>query len=405
MFIKSTRIYTEDGLLDGWMRIEGGKIVQFGKGAMEGAVDLGNLRVIPGVFDTHIHGTQGFTMWEEGDNGDIDFQLDGFLKGVASEGVTLVLPTLFSATGEGEGALDVLRKTANRVGKPQNGANVAGVHFEGPYLNRVGEKGTRPKTPTINLDFARRAIEAGGGHLTMMGLAPELPMAKELIDLLTENGVIAAFTHTDCNSTQAFAAFENGITVATHLCNVMTGIHHRDVGGLGAALLDERVTCELICDGLHVSNPMIEIVMRAKSHDKIMLISDCTGYSGAPSGTYRGFLGHSGEVIVDDLGFVREPGGRLRGSSKPVLYGIGNLVENIGIDIQDALKMAALVPARKYGVADRKGSLKIGKDADFVVISDDYKALETYVEGRKVFDRALEGDKIFNQRMVETLMR
>ena len=405
MLIKSTRIYTEDGLLDGWMRIEGGKIVQFGKGAKEEAIDLGDLRVIPGIFDTHIHGTQGYTMWEEGEGGDIDFQLDGFLKGVASEGVTLVLPTLFSATGEGEGALSVLSKTAERVGKPQNGANVAGVHFEGPYLNRVGEKGIRPKTPTIDLDFVRRAIEAGSGHLRLMGLAPELPQSKEMINLLTENGVIAAFTHSDCNSTQAFAAFEEGITVATHLCNVMTGIHHRDVGGLGAALLDGRVTCELICDGLHVSNPMIEIVMRAKPHEKIMLISDCTGYSGAPTGTYRGFLGHSGEVIVDDLGFVREPGGRLRGSSQPVLFGIGNLVENVGIEIEDVLKMSSLVPARKYGFGDRKGSLSIGKDADFVVISDDYKALETYVEGRKVFDRAAEAGKIFNQRMLETLLR
>jgi len=110
-------------------------------------------------------------------------------------------------------------------------------------------------------------------------------------------------------------------------------------------------------------------------------------------------------VIVDDLGFVREPGGRLRGSSKPVLYGIWNLVENIGLEMEDALRMASLVPARKYAFGDKKGSLKIGKDADFVVISDDYKALETYVEGRKVFDRASEGDKIFNQQMLRTLLR
>jgi len=403
MLIRSTQIFTEDGVLDGWMRVEDGRIVQFGQGDKEGAIDIGDLRIIPGIFDTHVHGTQGYTLWDEGDSGGFGSQLNGFLKGIASEGVTLVLPTLFNATGEGEGALEILREVADQVGKPQNGANVAGVHFEGPYLNRVGEKGIRPKTPTINLEFVRRAIEAGGGNLKLMGLAPELPQAEELINLLTENGVIAAFTHSDCNSAQAFAAFDHGITVATHLCNVMTGIHHRDVGGLGAALLDERVVCELICDGLHVSNPMIQIVMRAKPHEKILLISDCTGYSGAPSGTYRGFLGHSGEVIVDDNGFVREPGGRLRGSSKPVLYGIGNLVENIGLDMSDVLKMAALNPARKYGFGDRKGSLRVGKDADFVVISEDYKALETYVEGRRVFDRASEGDKIFNKQMLEFL--
>lgn len=405
MLIRSTRIYTEDGLLDGWMRVEDGRILQMGLGEKDSAIDFGDLRIIPGIFDTHVHGTQGYTLWDEGEEGGIDSQLSGFLKGIASEGVTLVLPTLFSATGDSEEALEILRKVADQTGRPQDGATVAGVHYEGPYLNRVGEKGIRPKTPTINLEFVRRAIDVAGGNLRLMGLAPELPQAEELINLLTENGVTAAFTHSDCNSTQAFDAFDQGITVATHLCNVMTGVHHRDVGGLGAALLDERVVCELICDGLHVSNPMIQIVMRAKPHDKIMLISDCTGYSGAPSGTYRGFLGHSGEVIVDDLGFVREPGGRLRGSSKPVLYGIGNLVENLGIDMRDALRMAALNPARKYGFADRKGSLKIGKDADFVVISDDYKALETYVQGRRVFDRAAEGDNIFNKQMLEFLVK
>lgn len=405
MRIRSRRIYTEDGLLDGWMRVEDGKIVQFGKGEIEDALDFGDLRVIPGIFDTHIHGTQGYTMWEDGVGGDVDAQLDGFLKGVASEGVTFVLPTLFSATGDGDSALDVLTRTANRVGKPQNGASVAGIHFEGPYLHRVGEKGIRPKTPVINLDFVRKAIKAGGGHLKMMGLAPELPQAYELVDLLTENGVTAAFTHTDCNSAEAFAAFDRGITVATHTCNVMTGIHHRDVGGLGAALLDDRVYCELICDGMHVSNPMLAIVLRAKPHEKIIMISDCTGYSGAPTGTYSGFLGHSDEVIVNEQGFVLEPGGRLRGSSKSVLYGIGNLVQNVGIEMDDALRMAALVPARKYGFADKKGSLKIGKDADFVVISDTYEALETYVEGRKVFDRALEGSRIFNQQLLQSLLR
>ena len=163
MRIRSRRIYTEDGLLDGWMRVEDGKIVQFGKGEIEDALDFGDLRVIPGIFDTHIHGTQGYTMWEDGVGGDVDAQLDGFLKGVASEGVTFVLPTLFSATGDGDSALDVLTRTASRVGKPQNGASVAGIHFEGPYLHRVGEKGIRPKTPVINLTLCARQSKPGVG--------------------------------------------------------------------------------------------------------------------------------------------------------------------------------------------------------------------------------------------------
>ncbi|MEG1305302.1 MAG: amidohydrolase family protein, partial [Oscillospiraceae bacterium] len=327
-------------------------------------------------------------------------KLRGYLKGVASEGVTLVFPTLFSALGVGENTLEVISLIAKVADGEIDGAKIGGIHFEGPYLNRVGEKGTRTEPLKIDVDFVKKIIESAGGKLRLMGLAPELPNSDKLIALLVENGVSAAFTHTDCLSEEAFAAFDKGITVATHLCNVMVGIHHRDVGGLGAAILDERVWCELICDGLHVTNNMIKLILRAKPNDHVMMISDCTGYSGAPVGTYNEFLGGSGTVIVDDKGFVREPGGRLRGSSKPVLYGIKNLTENIGLSMEEALKLSSLNPCKKYGYDATKGSLKEGKDADFVIIDDGFNALETFVGGKKVFDRKTEGDKIFNNELL-----
>jgi len=403
MILRSRRIYAEYGLVDGFIEIENGVIRRIGSGDCPGARDIGELRIIPGIFDTHIHGTQGYSLWDDVSGPECDLQ--GFLKGAASEGVTLVFPTLFSATGDGEKALELLSAIGEQAGRPQDGATVAGIHFEGPYLNRVGEKGKRTPPAPIRLDLAKRMIEASKGQLRLMGVAPELPGAYELISLLLENGVNAAMTHSDCTSKEAFAAFEQGVSVATHLCNVMVGIHHRDVGGLGAALLDERVSCELICDGLHVCNDMLKLVIRAKGPDGIMMISDCTGYSGAPAGIYTGFPAHDEPIIVDEQGFVREPGGRLRGSSKPVLYGIGNLVENLGLDMGLVLRLAALNPCRRYGFGDRKGSLLPGKDADFVIISEDYRALETYAGGRKIFDRALEGDRVFNQKLLENYRR
>ncbi|MEA4911365.1 MAG: amidohydrolase family protein [Oscillospiraceae bacterium] len=403
MLLRSKRIYTEYGVVDGFMETENGVIRRIGAGECAGARDIGALRVIPGIFDTHNHGTQGYSLWD--DASAVGRDLDGYLKGVASEGVTLVFPTLFSATGDGGKAVDLLSGVAACVGRPQNGASVGGVHFEGPYLNRVGEKGTRTEPRPIDLALVRKMLDACGGKLRLMGLAPELPHAYELIDLLLQNGVTVAFTHSDCTSEEAFAAFDRGVTVATHLCNVMTGIHHRGVGGLGAALLDGRVCCELICDGLHVCNDMLRLILRTKPLDRIMMISDCTGYSGAPAGVYRGFLGHNGEIIVDAQGFVREPGGRLRGSSKPVLYGVGNLVENLGMDMSAVLRLSSLNACRKYGFGDRKGSLLPGKDADFVIISDDYRALETYVGGVKVFDRKTEGNSVFNPQMLENHRR
>lgn len=397
MRIHSKRIYTESGAVDGVLTAENGRITAIGNG--EADIDVGDMRIIPGIFDTHNHGTQGYTLWDDGGS-DFGDNLDGYLKGLASEGVTSIFPTLFSASSIDDTTLNAISDIASYVGKDNDGAGVMGIHFEGPYLNRVGEKGTRTEPQKIDLDFVQKIIDSARGHLVLMGHAPELPDSDRLEKLLIDNGVNVAFTHTDCNSEQAFAAFDRGTSVATHLCNVMVGMHHRDVGGLGAAILDDRVSCELICDGLHVCNNMIKLILRAKDNGKIMMISDCTGYSGAPVGTYSGFLGHSGEVIVDADGFVREPGGRLRGSSKPVLYGIKNLVENIGVPLSHALELSSLNAARRYGFADRKGSLAVGKDADFVVIDDAYNAVQTYVRGRRVYDRATEQNGIFNRAML-----
>jgi N-acetylglucosamine-6-phosphate deacetylase len=181
----------------------------------------------------------------------------------------------------------------------------------------------------------------------------------------------------------------------------MTDMHHRDVGGLGAALLNENVTCEVICDGMHVCNEMLKIYFRVKSPEQFMMVSDCTPFSGAPAGRYAGFgPGGVAEINVTAEGFVLSDTGRLCGSSQPVLYDIGNLVRNVGVPLETCLKMACLNPAKQYGFADRKGSLAVGKDADFVVISDDDQALETWSAGRKVYDRAKEG-KIYNEAYIK----
>ena len=391
----SKQLYAQDGPTDGTLCVENGAICAIEPGMSPGAADFGEYRIIPGIIDTHVHGNQGYSMSPEG-FGSFEEQLNGFLKSLAGDGVTSVFPTLFGMSPANEQTLDVISLIAGRVGQPADGAEIAGIHYEGPYLNRVGEHGTWTQPPEIDLGFVREVIKAADGKLKLMGLAPELPGTYGLIDLLLANNVAAAFTHTDCMSAEAFAAFDRGISVATHLCNVMTGIHHRDVGGLGAAILDGRVSCELICDGLHVTNNMIEIILRATPHERIMMISDCTGLSGAPPGTYESFLGLEGFTIVDESGFVKEPGGRLRGSTKSVLYGVGNLVGNLGYSLEEVLRLSSANAACKYGLSS-KAALAPGKDADFVVIDSDYNALKTYVRGRKVFDRKT--DEVFNKEI------
>ena len=382
MIFRSKKIYTPDGIIDGYMEIENGKILKIVKGETKEARDLGDLWIIPGIFDTHNHAYGGYNLSGRNDE-ERSKNIKGYLKALASLGVTLVFPSVFSTVAD-QRSLEELETAASFVGKRVDGAKAAGIHFEGPFLHRVGEHGQQYKPDPIDLEYAKKCIEVSNGTLKLMGHAPELPGSRELIDLLLRNGVTAAFTHSDSKSEEAFRAFDDGVTVATHTCNVMVGIHHRNVGGLGAALIDNRVYCELICDGLHVCNDMLKLIMNTKPHDHIMMVSDTSTLAGAPSGKYM--TDDDGLVIVDQKGRLLEESGRLSGSSKPVLYGMKNLVRNVGMDLLEIVKLSSLNPCIKYGYADCKGSLSAGKDADFVLIDSEFGVVETYSEGRKIYD-------------------
>lgn len=390
MIIKCKRIVTEDGIVDGYIEVEGKKIKRITKHEIGHVdIDASNDRIIPGIFDTHNHGTMGYAMMSAAS--DDEDNVRGYLKGLASQGVTSILPT----------AEYELFPVIAKVSKEENdGAKIIGIHSEGPYLNRVGEKAIDTGHPEISLEHLQEMIDAADGTLKLVGLAPELENADKAIEFLTERGVRVAFTHSNCNYEEAIAAFRKGITVTTHTANVMSGIHHRRMGGLGACLLDPYVNNEIICDLLHVSKEMLQIMFKCKSYDKFMMISDNVPMAGAPIGRYM--LDKDLAVNIDEKGYCLTDTGRLCGSTKPVLFGIRNLVEELNIPLETVSQMASLNPCRVYGVGDCKGSIRVGKDADFVIISDDYKALKTFSEGRKVYDHEVDTD-IFNQAFLEAM--
>ena len=149
---------------------------------------------------------------------------------------------------------------------------------------------------------------------------------------------------------------------------------------------------------------MLRLYFRMKDFDRFMMISDCTILSGGPIGRYKS-NSPEGDMNLTPEGFLLSDAGRLRGSSQPVLYDIGNLVEKVGVPMETVLKMACLNPAKKYGFNHRKGTLAVGKDADFAVITDDYKAQATYSEGRKVYDRDVDGVIINTSYFEENLVK
>ena len=402
MKVQSMRIYMEDGCKAGVLTIENSKITAFTPGTDPEAIDYGDKRIIPGIFDTHNHASCGFSPREsEGSPEERVYQTKGYLKALASQGTVNVLPTLSAVTPlEGFAAVTSVIEEG-----PQDGAKILGIHSEGPWLNRVGEKGIKTGWPEVSLDYAKAMVETCHGHLRLVALAPEIPGIDPIIEYFLSQGVTIAAAHSDNNFQQAMAAYDKGISVATHLGNVMTGLHHRDVGGLGAAILHPNVECEVICDGLHICNEMLKLYFRMKDTDRFMMISDCSNLSGGPAGRYRvtskkKYFTAEGEMNLTPEGFLLSDTGRLRGSSQPVLYDIGNLVEKVGVPMETVLKMACLNPCKKYGFADQKGSLAVGKDADFAVITDDYKAQCTYSEGRKVYDRDVDGI-VLNEKYFE----
>lgn len=382
MIIKSKRIYMEDGCKDGYLEIEGKKIVKFydADAEVEADFDYGNNRIIPGIFDTHNHGGFGYGFIQPGASKE---DVRHYLKAEASFGVVNLFPTT--------SGVENMKTIAEVVKEGYDGSNVLGIHSEGPWGARVGEKGVNTGYPSVDLEYGQKMIDACDGLLKLVDVAPEVEDGLKAIDFFAKKGLTVGMYHTNANFKEANAGIDAGATVATHLGNVMTGLHHRDVGTLGACLLSDKVDCEMICDGLHISLPMIEIYLRAKNHDQLMMVSDNVNYAGLPEGRYTGFNADPKSdrafINITKEGFVLSDTGRLSGSSKPVLFGIGNLVEKLGVPMEECCKFFCYNPIRKYSDPTVKGSLKEGKDADFVVISDDYKAIVTYSEGRKIYDK------------------
>ena len=397
MKIYSERIYVPEGEIRGTITVADGKITAVEKDIKDkDAVDYGSLRIIPGIFDTHNHGTCGFdpANGAKAESSIAKEQIRGYLKGLASQGVTSIFPTVMEC--------DSLKNVAEVAEEKEvAGAEILGIHSEGPWLNRVGEKGVRTGWPEISVEKAKEMVEAANGWLKLVAIAPEIPGAYDVIEYFLSQGITVAAAHSDNNYHQAMDGYSHGVSVATHLGNVMTDIHHRDVGGIGAGLLNDSVMCEMICDGMHNCNEMLQIYLKVKDHDMLEMISDCTPLSGAPVGEYKAF---GMDVHITDAGFVLTDTGRLLGSSQPVIYGIKNLVTNLNVPLEECLKMACVNPSRKYGFLERKGTIETGKDGDFVVIDDDFNVVHTYSRGVSVYDRSKDG-KIFNEAYIDSIRK
>ncbi|HEY8345998.1 MAG TPA: N-acetylglucosamine-6-phosphate deacetylase [Symbiobacteriaceae bacterium] len=377
----SPAIYTESGVIDGYLMAVDGRIAAVEPGPVPDSfarlprVEAPECRMLPGLIDLHVHGFGGWSV-ESG----APEELEHLARHLAYTGVTAFCPTCAAVPLPAmEAAVVAVRDlTLGQSG----GARSLGMHLEGPYLNPARRGAMRQEwLRAPDLAEMRRLLDVAEGTLRRVTVAPELPGALEMIRYLAAEGIAVSGGHTDATYEEMKAGIRAGIGIATHTFNAMRGLHHREPGAAGALLTDPAVICEAICDLRHVHPAILRLLLRAVGRDRVAVISDAVAPAGLPPGQYQ-MEGMT--VRIDPEGFCRLPDGTLAGSTLPMLSGLRHLVEVLGIPLEDAWPMVSLVPARAVGEAGRRGSLRVGKSADLVLVDSRWQVQWVVVEGKIV---------------------
>ncbi len=330
----------------------------------------------PGFVDVHVHGGEGADFTDGHDQGD-----ERILLFHARHGTTALAATTLSA---GRHALrraveSIVRSSGSRAGA----AEVCGIHLEGPYLNprNAGAQDAASIRPP-NLDEVAALLSQAPGLRWMMTLAPEIGGARGLIERFRDR-IRFSVGHTSATFTEAEAALGWGASHFTHLFNAMPGLHHREPGVVGAALASADATAELIADGIHVHPAVLRIAATVLPR-RIALITDAMRGAGMPDGSYKLY---DYDVTVRN-GSAQLADGTLAGSLLTMGEAVRNMVERAGLPIESVIPMATEVPARILGVADRKGRLAPGYDADLVILGESLEVERVFARGVEVSDAA-----------------
>lgn len=379
MIIQSKRVWVVNTWLSCQIEVEDGKIKNiYPYGAKDVDEDYGDKRIVPGFIDVHTHGAYGFDTNDANEEG-----LRNWMKNIVKEGVTGILPTTITQSEE------VLTKAVKNVAKVvedgYEGAEILGIHFEGPYLDQV-YKGAQPEQYCVKADVEQfeRYLKASNNLIKIVTLACEHDEDYKLTKYLRAHGIVASQGHSGATFEQARMAIANGANSMTHVYNGMTKFHHRDPGLVGAAFRYRNVYGEIICDGNHSTYEAMNDYFKAKGPDYCVMITDSLMVKGLPVGTKVLFGGNEIELYPDGSAHLTETKG-LAGSTLNVNKGLEILVEKAMVDFQSAINACTINPATLIGVQDRKGSIQTGKDADLVVLNDDYSVEMTYIKGKKAF--------------------
>lgn len=375
MIIQSKQVWVGDQFFPFQLEIEDGKIKEmYPYGTKEVDKDYGELRIVPGFIDIHCHGAYTFDTNDANPEG-----LRNWSEHIADEGVTAFLAT--TITQSEEVLTNAVRNVAEVMDEGYKGAEILGIHFEGPYLD-MKYKGAQPEQyivkPTV--EQFKKYQEAARGHIKYITMATEQDDDFALTRYCSENGVVVSIGHSAATYEQAVEAFAHGAKSMTHVYNGMTPFNHRANGLVGAAYRIRTMYGEIICDGNHSTYAALNNYFMSKGPDYSIMISDALMAKGTPIGSKHIFGGNEIVIYPDGSAHLTSTGG-LAGSTLNINKGLRILVEKAMVPFNYAINSCTINPARCLGVDDRKGSLQVGKDADIVVLNDDYSVVQTYCKG------------------------
>ena len=386
MLIKNGRIVLKDSVLDGDIRIENGRIAEIGIGlcaASDTVIDADGLYVCPGFVDIHTHGGYGFDFMESSD--------EAFSSALAfhrDNGTTTVVPT--SCTAPKNEIISFLEFSAGYVARGENKvARVAGVHLEGPYLSMKNKGAQNPKFLAVPDTDDYSYMLAYKDVIKTVTISPELPGADKMARELSSVGITVSGGHDDGIYPEFIPTIDAGMTHLTHLYCAMSDVRFKDgvrnVGLREYALIENRLTAELIADNKHIMRELGLMIYNAKGSEKLCVVSDSLSAAGMPNDgrTYKIGAGENAQRIVAADGVARNEAGIFAGSITPVLGMVKNLV-GWGIPLVEAVKMGSLIPARVIHEDSRIGSIEVGKLADICIIDDEFNVKNVIIDGKTV---------------------
>lgn len=331
--------------------------------------------IVPGFIDIHVHGGNGEDFMDA--TKDVLDQITSFHS---SQGTTAMLATTMTAPKK---AIDrVLKEVSDYRNQGMSYTKLEGVHLEGPFISPKWPGAQNPEHIVhANIRWLEEWVSQYPGLVRQVTLAPEREGALEAISWLDQHGIVAALGHTDATYEEVEAAVEAGLSHGVHTFNAMTGLHHRKPGVVGAMLSDDRLSCEIIADGIHVHPAAIRILARMKQDGNLILITDAMSATGMPDGEYT--LGDLPVVVEKGIATLKHNRDSLAGSTLTMIKGFQLLVREVGLSIEQASTIGSMNPARKIGIADRTGSLEAGKLADILVLSSDLELQGVWIQGQR----------------------